>query len=203
MPSKVDIHPPLPAHSRLQGITTSLLYNGSKFQGHQKSKGHSYNVEVILQNVDKENSYLCGYLKINGLTEEFPDMTTFFEGEIISKKYPFLTRKWDADEEVDKKHWNKFLSFHPFAKTFNSDDFDYEQLDSTDFVFMRWKEQFLVPDHTVRDIHGASFAGFYYICFQKSTATIDGFYYHRNSEWYQTLSLMHVPEKSIAVYEFR
>ena len=32
-------------------------------------------------------------------------MTTFFEGEIISKKYPFLTRKWEADEEVDKKHW--------------------------------------------------------------------------------------------------
>jgi len=32
-------------------------------------------------------------------------MTTFFEGEIISRKYPFLTRKWEADEEVDKKHW--------------------------------------------------------------------------------------------------
>lgn len=55
--------------------------------------------------MDRENSYLCGYLKISGLTEEFPNMTTFFEGEIISKKYPFLTRKWEADEEVDKKHW--------------------------------------------------------------------------------------------------
>lgn len=32
-------------------------------------------------------------------------MTTFFDGEIISKRYPFLTRKWDADEEVDRKHW--------------------------------------------------------------------------------------------------
>jgi hypothetical protein len=55
--------------------------------------------------VDEENSYLCGYLKIKGLTEEFPTLTTFFDGEIISKKYPFLTRKWDADEDVDKKHW--------------------------------------------------------------------------------------------------
>ena len=52
-----------------------------------------------------ENSYLCGYLKIKGLTEEFPTLTTFFDGEIISKKHPFLTRKWDADEDVDKKHW--------------------------------------------------------------------------------------------------
>lgn len=32
-------------------------------------------------------------------------LTTFFDGEIISKRYPFLTRKWDADEEVDRKHW--------------------------------------------------------------------------------------------------
>ena len=52
-----------------------------------------------------ENSYLCGYLKIKGLTDEYPTLTTFFDGEIISKKYPFLTRKWDADEEVDRKHW--------------------------------------------------------------------------------------------------
>jgi len=55
--------------------------------------------------VDEENSYLCGYLKIKGLTDEFPTLTTFFDGEIISKKYPFLTRKWDADEDVDRKHW--------------------------------------------------------------------------------------------------
>ena len=41
-----------------------------------------------------------------------------------------------------------------------------------------------MPDHTITDIPGASFAGFYYICFQKSTATIEGYYYHRNSEWY-------------------
>ena len=58
-----------------------------------------------LQHVDHANSYLCGYLKIKGLTEEFPTLTTFFDGEIISKKHPFLTRKWDADEDVDRKHW--------------------------------------------------------------------------------------------------
>jgi hypothetical protein len=57
-------------------------------------------------------------------------------------------------------------------------------MECTDFVFMRWKEHFLVPDHTIKDINGASFAGFYYICFQKSTATIEGYYYHRSSEMY-------------------
>ena len=59
----------------------------------------------LMKHVDQENSYLCGYLKIKGLTEEFPTLTTFFDGEIISKRFPFLTRKWDADEDVDKKHW--------------------------------------------------------------------------------------------------
>ena len=31
---------------------------------------------------------------------------------------------------------------------------------------MRWKERFLVPDHRVRSITGASFAGFYYVCIE-------------------------------------
>ncbi len=125
MPVKTDVHVPPPANSHQPGVTRSLLYNGSRFQGHQKSKGNCYDVEVALQvhqqlflllkyvfkkrvfeqHVDEENSYLCGYLKIKGLTEEFPTLTTFFDGEIISERYPFLTRKWDADEDVDKKHW--------------------------------------------------------------------------------------------------
>lgn len=203
MPGKIDLVPPPPVNSKLPGVTTSLLYSGSKFRGHQKSKGNSYDVEVVLQNVDEENSYICGYLKIHGLTEEFSTLTTCFMGEIISDKFPFLTRKWDADEEVDRKHWGKFLSFYQYAKTFNLDVFDYDNLKNTDFVFMRWKEMFLVPDHTIKDINGASFAGFYYICFQKSTQTIEGYYYHRSSEWYQSLNLTHVPEYSIPVYEFR
>lgn len=107
----------------------------------------------------------------------------------------------------------KFQAFYKVAICFNSDDFDYDALERSDYVFMRWKvslklylfiylppvvnfalwicllcfphpkEQFLVPDHTIKDISGASFAGFYYICFQKSTATIEGYYYHRSSEW--------------------
>uniref|UniRef100_H3B549 GID complex subunit 4 homolog n=1 Tax=Latimeria chalumnae TaxID=7897 RepID=H3B549_LATCH len=197
--------PPPPINTQQPGVATTLLYSGSKFRGHQKSKGNSYDVEVVLQHVDMENSYLCGYLKIKGLTEEYPTLTTFFEGEIISKKHPFLTRKWDADEDVDRKHWGKFQAFYQYAKTFNSDDFDYEELKISDFVFMRWKkqEQFLVPDHTIKDISGASFAGFYYICFQKSAASIEGYYYHRSSEWYQSLNLTHVPEHSAPIYEFR
>ncbi|XP_035776245.1 glucose-induced degradation protein 4 homolog [Anopheles albimanus] len=203
MPVRVDIVPPPPNNSKQLGVTKSLLYNGSKFRGYQKSKGNAYEVEVVLQHVDEANSYLCGYLKITGLTFEFPTLTTFFDGEIISRKYPFLTRKWDADEDVDRKHFGKFAAFSEYQKTFNSDDFDYDALERSDFVFMRWKEHFLVPDHKIKDINGASFAGFYYICFQKSRAVMEGYYYHRSSEWYQSLTLQHVPESCIQIYEFR
>lgn len=49
MPVKVDIAPPPPENSKQQGVTRSLLYNGSRFHGYQKSKGNAYEVEVILQ----------------------------------------------------------------------------------------------------------------------------------------------------------
>jgi hypothetical protein len=136
---------------------SSILCTSSRFTGNQKSKGKSYNVDVIFHHVDLERSYICGYLGITGLIDEYPILSTFFDAEIISKRYPFLTRKWEADEEVDRKHWSKFDAFLPYADTFNNDSFDYDQLSrgkNSDYVFMRWKEHFLVPDHTVRDITG-------------------------------------------------
>ncbi|NXY01744.1 GID4 protein, partial [Pteruthius melanotis] len=189
--------PPPPINTAQPGVATSLLYSGAKFRGQQRSKGNAYEVEVVMQHVDMENSYLCGYLKIKGLTEEYPTLTTFFEGEIISKKHPFLTRKWDADEDVDRKHW-----YLVWECRLGWGGAVFDQHFKMQPVFCV-QEQFLVPDHTIKDISGASFAGFYYICFQKSAASIEGYYYHRSSEWYQSLNLTHVPEHSAPIYEFR
>lgn len=58
--------PPLPLNRNVRNVISSLLYSGSKFKGHQKSKGNCYDVEVLIQHVDESNSYLCGYLKIKG-----------------------------------------------------------------------------------------------------------------------------------------
>ena len=38
---------------------STLLYSGSKFQGHQKSKGNCYDVEVILQVRVSDNQGAC------------------------------------------------------------------------------------------------------------------------------------------------
>lgn len=48
MPVKVEAIPP-PSQSKQLGFPKTLLYNGSKFEGSQKSKGNSYAVEVVLQ----------------------------------------------------------------------------------------------------------------------------------------------------------
>lgn len=177
-------------HHRQAGSIRNYLYNGSSFSGFQKSKKESYEVNVKIQHVDFENSYLCGYLCINHLTQSHPSLTTFFEGEIISRQYPFFTKKWETTEDIDRAHWSMFEEFErQYSKTFNLDSFDYDELENSDCIYMRWKEHFLVPDHTIKHVEGASYAGFYYICYSKRTSSIRGYYFHINSEHFERLVL--------------
>jgi len=178
------------------------LYPGSKFKGVQKSGRSSYDVEVELQDVDLDRSFLCGYLKISGLTDEFPVLTTFFEAEVVGLQHSFITGKWDANEQTDREHWGKFNAFSRFA---NDLRLVRTQLDParSDHVFMRWKEHFLVPDHRIVSIAGASFAGFYYICYKRETAAIEGYYFHQSSEMFQSLRMHHVTQHSSAEFKFR
>mmetsp|Transcript_18034 Transcript_18034/g.41736 ORF Transcript_18034/g.41736 Transcript_18034/m.41736 type:complete len:194 (-) Transcript_18034:469-1050(-) len=178
------------------------LFPGSRFEGTQRSGRSSYDVEVELQDVDLDNSFLCGYLKISGLTEEYPVLTTYFEAEIVGRHHNFVTEKWDADEHTDWEHWSKFSSFAKYQDDMRLTKHKIEPL-TADNVYMRWKEHFLVPDHQIVSIAGASFAGFYYIRYERSTAAILGFYYHQSSEMFQSLRLHHVPQKSFPSFEFR
>lgn len=175
--------PPFSSH-RQAGVLKTSLHSGSSFSGYQKSSKESYEVNVKIQYIDFERSYLCGYLCINHLLETHPSLTTFFEGEIISEKYPFLTKKWFADEDTDYAHWSKFEGFDDnLVKTLKArKNFDYNRLKNSDYVYMRWKEQFLVPDHKIKEIFGASYDGFYYICYSKTTSRIKGYYYHQSTE---------------------
>jgi hypothetical protein len=45
----MQLKPNLPENNSSIGTYRSLLYSGSKFSGSQKSKGNSYDVEVVLQ----------------------------------------------------------------------------------------------------------------------------------------------------------
>lgn len=55
MPGKIALNP-LPPGTKQPGLAQSLLYSGSRFQGHQKSKGNRYDVEVVLKVSSREAS---------------------------------------------------------------------------------------------------------------------------------------------------
>ncbi|KAK9470052.1 vacuolar import and degradation protein-domain-containing protein [Dipodascopsis tothii] len=186
--------------------SSTYLRSGSHFVGTQQSGRSTYEVHVELKHVDMRESFVCGYLHIQGLTEDHPTLTTYFEGQIIGPKYSFLTRRsdWGATEKTDVAHWARFPSWRPLAGEAKRPDYCHNDFDQRDHIYMRWKECFLVPDHKIRNINGASFAGFYYICFSQLNGAISGLYYHASSEKYQQLELRHTPDKgSYYSYEFR
>ena len=131
-----------------------------------------------------------------GLTDDHPTLTTFFEGEIIGPKYLFRTShpSWNSSEKIDLQHWARFPPFRPLAKAARSSPstFTLKNYLDREHLFMRWKEYFLVPDHRVKSISGASFEGFYYICFDQTVGSVSGIYFHAKSEKYQQLELKHV-----------
>lgn len=154
--------------------------------------------------MDLAEHFLCGYLTIHDLTVDYPNLTTFFEAEVIGGTAGFQTGKWDAGLEADSRHWERFSYFQqncqPYLYTASHPPYDILE---HEVVFMRWKEHFLVPDHHIETVHGASYAGFYYIAYEKGSRKIEGYYYHKESKEYQKLDLEHVPSKVSASFEFR
>ena len=55
-------------------------------------------------------------------------------------------------------HWARFPAFRHVRHELKKPHLTMKDADRG-AVFMRWKEKFLVPDHRVQDISGASFAG--------------------------------------------
>ncbi|KAL5532611.1 hypothetical protein ACEPAF_4385 [Sanghuangporus sanghuang] len=246
------------------------LQPGATFKGTQRSGRNSYDVNVTIVDVDFASSFLCGYLRIRGLTDDWPELTTYFDAQIIGMRHGFDTSDWGASRQDDNVHWSRFAPFHAIQKDLIEPRLLLPANTARPAVFMRWKERFLVPDHRVEDISGASFAGFYYVCVEfepqpgsaspvaPQTTTGDmpgciesgfvpyptdpssfshvqrhhgsrrkptvppavwddaelapgevprarmcGFYYHKNSEPYQQLSLTHVENTYHSGFEFR
>ncbi|PXF40241.1 Glucose-induced degradation protein 4-like [Gracilariopsis chorda] len=130
-------------------------------------------------------------------------VVTFWEGQIIdNRNHFFWTAKWDADVHNDVDHWRKFTAFTPIHQRVKRDRGDDIDLSQMRYVFMRWKEIFFVsPDEECN----LTIAGFYYVCMDRLTGAILGFYYDPNSQPYQRLQLNAVSTStgsSFADYEF-
>jgi len=188
-------------------MSSSLFRPGSTYRGAQTSDKSVYQVEVVLKYVDLSASFCCGFLKIEGLTDKHPTLTTYFESEVIGTKYSFHTAHpdWGTTEKTDMQHWQRFPAWQrPERSGARRRDYHDPRFADREDIFMRWKEQFLVPDHRQRDIPGASFEGFYYICFNQVEGVITGTYYHSRSERYQKLELRHVRDTGVVpALEFR
>ncbi|KAI6144817.1 vacuolar import and degradation protein-domain-containing protein [Pisolithus thermaeus] len=170
---------------RVRSQTYHCLYPGATFTGTQKSGRNSYDVTVTIVDVDLSSSFLCGYLCIRGLTEDWPELTTYFDAEIVGNRHGFLTQKWGASEQDDMVHWQRFPAFRHVRNELKRPRLTMPDRDRG-AIFMRWKERFLIPDHKVHDINGASFAGFYYVCVefnpQSSASTLRPTVVHEDGE---------------------
>jgi len=119
---------------------------------------------------------------------------------MIGTKYTFKTAhpEWGSTEKVDMQHWWRFPPFRPLQKQARSPTFTMRNYAQRENIFMRWKEYFLVPDHKVKTITGASFEGFYYICFNQCSGTVSGIYFHAKSEKYD----FHIPSADESIADF-
>lgn len=179
------------------------LHSGAVFSGIQRSNNKQYDVMVNIIHVALQDSFVGGYLNIRGLTAEYPSLTTYFEAEIIGSKYEFITKKWDTDPDIDLRHWEMFSQFNYHKDAFVSGKPSRISPVESEYIFMRWKEQFLVPDHHITSINGASYDGFYYVCLDLSTQEIRGYYYYRCAkEWFEELVLKYDDNSQVGSYRF-
>ncbi|KIK19387.1 hypothetical protein PISMIDRAFT_629406 [Pisolithus microcarpus 441] len=200
--------------------TYHCLYPGATFTGSQRCGCNSYSITDI----DLLSSFLCGYLCIHGVTEDWPELTTYFDGEIMGNWHGFLTQKWEASEQVDMLHWQRFPAFHYLVISYTV----VVNLSITGFYYIcmefnLWSpastalcptmvpegseaatSTLLPPRHCHCDLsvqragNGSSIGP----CCPLLAAMVSGFYYHLKSELYQQLSLTHVVQTFSSMFEF-
>ncbi|BFZ57642.1 hypothetical protein PYCC9005_004695 [Savitreella phatthalungensis] len=119
---------------RLRPLQLSFLRPGARFVGTQKSGRATYEVGVELKHVDMADSFLCGYLRISGLSEEHPTLTTYFEGEVVGPKYSFITKRpeWGTTETIDVEHWARFPAFKNIVLGQRKREKERQALEATD-----------------------------------------------------------------------
>lgn len=219
-------------------LTNTYLRPNAKFVGEQQSGAARYDIKVELKTVDLVSLVVTGFFQISGLTDEHPLITTCFKGEIINNplhrlewgdsgaagRYLFITeqRSWGSFPKNDMDHWRK-LTGSPASTTEEELAQKLQRIHAgehdTQYVYMRWKEEFLLPDLRIKLLKGASFEGFYYVVLnigagareQTSDSfsadsipgTINGLYFHTQSDKFQSLLLRYVEDRGVShAFEF-
>lgn len=209
-------------------LSNTYLRSNAQFVGEQQSGCARYDIKVEFKSVDLVSSVVTGFFYILGLTDEHPLITTCFKGEIINnplarlvqgvKKFLFITeeKNWSSFPKNDLEHWKKLTGSLPEC---TEDELRTKlqkiQAGNDDplLIYMRWKEEFLLPDSRVKLLTGASFEGFYYVVLNIGSGfepaqshhsalklvpgTMNGLYFYTQSEKFQSLSLRYVPQRAM------
>lgn len=171
----------------------SFLSVGRRFIGRQvvTTSAHTtadqWRVNVELLNVDLSHGTAYGTMEAREVPRANSRVITFWRGEIIDNvNFHFYTQDWSASPENDIAHWSRFDPFRTLCERVKRDGGRDIDLSGCRYVFMRWKEIFFV---NVGEDCGLTIAGFYYICLDRRTGVIHGFYFDPKSEPFQCLQL--------------
>ena len=212
----------------LVGLSNTYLRSNAKFVGEQQSGSARYKIKVEFKSVHWASSIVTGFFQISGLIDEHPLITTCFKGEIINnplarhvkdmKKFSFITeeKNWSSFPKNDLDHWKKLTGSPP---NYTEEDLRKKLQkiksghDDPLLIYMRWKEEFLLPDSRVKLLTGASFEGLYYVVLNIGSGsaefqprnkesklvpgTMSGLYFYTQSEKFQSLSLRYVEQRGM------
>mmetsp|Transcript_14571 Transcript_14571/g.37185 ORF Transcript_14571/g.37185 Transcript_14571/m.37185 type:complete len:159 (-) Transcript_14571:1241-1717(-) len=99
----------------------------------------------------------------------------------------FFTKQWGANDCIDLGHWSLFSQFQPLRSDVKATGGKGLNLDELDCIFMRWKEVQFIDK---RPLHaGLTIAGFYYMCLDRTSGQLEGFYFDPVSVPFQRMLL--------------
>lgn len=215
---------------RAPPLVNSYLKPNARYVGEQQSSKTRHQIRVEFKTVDLVNSMMTGFLQITGLTDDNPEITTCFKGEIINnpllhsrwtsstnvaslekvlRKFSFFTEnnQWHSNPDNDLVHWSKLTGLDYLSDEELLETLQREQEHPDQHIYMRWKEEFLLPDSRVKRIPHASFEGFYYVVLTikgPEAGSVRGlYYYHKDPEKFQLLNMKFVEDQGhSSLFEF-
>ncbi|KAM0688298.1 GID complex subunit 4 [Conglomerata obtusa] len=170
------------------------IENGAYYSGEQSTNSGSFKIDMKINFFDLDQAFLSGTFKIHDLTPYHSILNTYFEGKLIGTHNSFTENDNDPDQ------WVKFTKW---SRSFINSKQNYD-INKSKYLYIKIKEQFLLPDPKVTSVQGASIEGCYYCCYYKSLDCFAGFYAcgDKHIHTAQQIVLVRTSERTSQAYEF-
>ena len=175
---------------------SKFLSAGFRFEGTQSYTQEfgthhceGWTVSVEISQLDWDAGHVCGIMTARGIPCQEHPIVTFWDGEIVNNRNAtFNSAHYNVEECTDLMHWGKFPGFDKLKPALVGPEMVCPLLHTSECVYMRWKEREFMSKANDRQ-RGLAIAGFYYVCLNRTTGEIDGFYHDPSSMPFQRLQL--------------